>query len=74
MGFLSRFFSKRAEWSFAQAEEAFAVSLRALQVDLYADLRNIYSLQMDGEVAGALAAQVVNFLKGEDKWRNSSRF
>jgi hypothetical protein len=66
MGFLSRFFLKRAEWSFAQAEEAFAVSLRALQLDLVADLCNIYSLQMDVEVVRTLAAQVVNFLKGED--------
>jgi hypothetical protein len=66
MGFLSRFFPKRAEYSFAQVEEAFAVSLRALNVDLWADLCNIYSLQMDGEMARTLAAQVVNFLKCED--------
>lgn len=48
------------------AEELFDTCLRAIQVDLYADLKNIYSSQMDGEAAGALAAQVVNFLKGED--------
>jgi len=66
MGLLSRLFLKRAEWSFAQAEEAFTVSLRAIQVDLYADLKNIYSSQMDSDAAGTLAAQVVNFLKGED--------
>lgn len=66
MGFLSRIFPKRAEWSFEQAAESFDVSLRALQVDLFADLCNIYSLQVDGEMANALAAGVVNFLKGED--------
>lgn len=66
MGFLSRFFLKRAEPSLGDLDEAFAVSLRALQVDLFADLCNIYSLQVDGEVANALAAGVVNFLKGED--------
>jgi hypothetical protein len=66
MGLLSRLFLKRAEPSLARAEEAFAVSLRALQLDLCADLEHIYSSQMDGEVARTLAAQVVNFLKGED--------
>src|SRR5271157_5954999 len=59
MGLLSRFFLKRAERSFATC-------LRAIQVDLFADLSNIYSSQMEGEAASALAAQVVNFLKGED--------
>ena len=49
------------------AQQLFATCLRAIQVDLYADLRNIYSSQMDSEAASALAAQVVNFLKGEDK-------
>src|ERR1035441_2405766 len=48
------------------AQQLFATCLRAIQVDLYADLRNIYSSQMDSEAASALAAQVVNFLKGED--------
>jgi hypothetical protein len=66
MGLLSRLFLKRGEWSFAQAEEAFAVSLRTLQVDLATDICNVYSSQMDHKVARALAAQVVNFLKGED--------
>jgi hypothetical protein len=59
MGLLSRFFLKRAERSFETC-------LRLIQVDLCADLRNIYSSQMDGEAARTLAAQVVNFLKGED--------
>jgi len=59
MGFLSRFFLKRAERDFARC-------LRVLQVDLFADLGNIYSSQMEHEAADALAAQVVNFLKGED--------
>jgi hypothetical protein len=59
MGFLSRFFLKRAE-------RDFAMSLRLLQVDLFSDLSNIYSSQMEHEAADALAAGVVNFLKGED--------
>lgn len=48
------------------AEQLFATCLRLIQVDLYSDLRTTYSSQMDGEAASALAAQVVNFLKGED--------
>jgi hypothetical protein len=59
MGLLSRFFLKRAERSFETC-------LRAIQVDLFTDLHNIYSTQMDRDAAGILAAQVVNFLKGED--------
>jgi hypothetical protein len=59
MGLLSRFFFKRAERSFETC-------LRAIQVDLFADLSSIYSSQMEGEAAKTLAAQVVNFLKGED--------
>ena len=59
MGFLSRFFLKRAERSFETC-------LRLTQVALCDDLRDIYSSQMDGEAASTLAAQVVNFLKGED--------
>ncbi len=66
MGFFSRFFLKRSQLSLAQAEEAFAVSLRALQVDLFTDLSNIYFSQMDGNAAKALAAQVANYLKGAD--------
>jgi hypothetical protein len=65
MGLLSRLFLKREEPSFAQAEESFAKCLRALQVDLFVDLSNIYSSQMDGDAAKTLAAQVANFLKGE---------
>ncbi len=64
MGFLSRFFHKSSDMETTQ--QLFATCLRAIQVDLYADLRNIYSSQMDGKAASALAAQVVNFLKGED--------
>ena len=64
MGFLSRFFHKSCDMETAQ--RLFAACLRAIQVDLFADLRNIYSSQMDGEAARTLAAQVVNFLKGED--------
>jgi|NGEPerStandDraft_6_1074524.scaffolds.fasta_scaffold27448_2 TPR repeat protein len=59
MGFLSRFFLKRAERSFETC-------LRVIQIDLAEDLCNIYSSQMDHKAARTLAAQVVNFLKGED--------
>jgi hypothetical protein len=64
MGFLSRFFRKSCDMETAQ--QLFATCLRAIEVDLYADLDKVYSSQMDREVAGTLAAQVVNFLKGED--------
>src|ERR1039458_5538518 len=59
MGFLSRFFLNRAKRSFEMC-------LRVIQIDLAEDLCNIYSSQMDNKVARTLAAQVVNFLKGED--------
>jgi len=70
MGILSRFF-KPAESSINdldlnKLDEYLAMSLRAMKVDLFADISNIYSLQMDGNTAKALAAQVVNFLMGED--------
>jgi hypothetical protein len=48
------------------AQQLFATCLRAIQVDLYADLRTTYCSQMGDEAARTLAAQVVNFLKGED--------
>ena len=66
MGLLSRFFQKRAERSLDNLDENFTMCLRALQVDLCADLSNIYTSQMDGNAGRALAAQVVNFLMGED--------
>ena len=71
MGLLSRFFLKRAEREYNQRSlddlnKDFAECLRALQVDLFADLSNIYSSQMDGNAAKTLAAQVANFLKGAD--------
>jgi hypothetical protein len=66
MGILSRFFLKRAEPAVNDLDENFSTCLRALQVDLFADLRNIYSSQMEREIAATLAAQVANFLKGED--------
>ena len=66
MGVLSRFFLKRAEPSLGDLDENFAMCLRALQVDLFADLSKIYSSQMGCEVANTLAAQVANFLKGAD--------
>ena len=59
MGLLSRFFLKRAERSFETC-------LRVIQIDLAEDLCNIYSSQMDHKAARTLAAQIVNFLKGED--------
>jgi hypothetical protein len=59
MGFLSRFLLKRAERSFATWSDA-------VRVDLAEDLCNIYSSQMDRKAARTLAAQVVNFLTGED--------
>ena len=71
MGLFSRFFLKRAERkynlrSLDDLNEDFAECLRALQVDLFEDLSNIYSLQMETNAAKALAAQVANFLKGAD--------
>ena len=71
MGLLSRFFLKRAEREYNQRslddlDKDFAECLRALQVDLFEDLSNIYSLQMETNAAKALAAQVANFLKGAD--------
>jgi hypothetical protein len=66
MGLLSRFFLKRAQPSLDDLDKAISMSLRAIKVDLFADLSNIYALQMDGQVARALAAQVSNFLTGED--------
>jgi len=66
MGLLSRLFGKRAEPSLEEVDEVVSVSLRALKVDLFADLSNIYSSQMDGDAAKTLAAQVANFLMGED--------
>ncbi|MGA3332526.1 MAG: hypothetical protein ABSC62_00035 [Terracidiphilus sp.] len=72
MGFLSRFLLKRAERSrlnrldLDDLDEVFVTCLRLMQVDLCEELHNIYSSQMDGKVARTLAAQVVNFLKGED--------
>jgi len=66
MGLLSRLFLKRAEPSLDELDKCLVECLRLLNIDLFTDLSDIYSLQMDGEVARTLAAQVVNFLKGED--------
>jgi hypothetical protein len=66
MGFLSRFFLKRAEPSLHEVDEVFAMCLRQIKVILYEYVSNIYSSQMDGEAAKTLAAQVVDFLMGED--------
>ena len=59
MGFLSRFFLK-------PTEKLFTTCLRVVQVDLYSDLYTTYRSEMNDEAAKVLAAQVVNFLKGED--------
>jgi hypothetical protein len=66
MGFLSRFFHKRPEPSLDDLDDNFAMCLRLMKVDLCEDVRNIYSSQMDDKAARTLAAQVVNFLMGED--------
>ena len=66
MGLLSRLFGKRAEPSLDQVDEIVSTSLRLLRVDLFADLENIYSSEMECETARTLAAQVVNLLMGED--------
>ena len=66
MGLLSRFFLKRSEPPLGDLDQNFAMCLRALRVDLFADLKNIYSSQMEREVAKALAAQVANLLLGAD--------
>lgn len=66
MGFLSRLFLKRSEPSLDELDDNFVVCLRLMKVDLANDICNIYSSQMDHKEARTLAAQVVNFLMGED--------
>ena len=66
MGLLSRLFGKRAEPSLDEVDEVVSTSLRLLKVDLCVDLESIYSSQMERETARTLAAQVANFLTGED--------
>jgi hypothetical protein len=66
MGFLSRFITKRAKPALDDLDKNFALCLRLMKLDLFTDVSNIYSSQMDHSVARALAAQVVNFLFGED--------
>jgi hypothetical protein len=66
MGFLSRLFAKRAEPSPEDLDENFAMCLRLMKIDLADDICNIYSSQIDHKEARVLAAQVVNFLMGED--------
>lgn len=46
--------------------EFFEQGLRYVQVTLFVMLKSRYSAEMDGESASVLAAQVVNYLKGED--------
>lgn len=66
MGLLSRLFLKRAEPSLDELDKVVSMSLRLLKIDLCEDLSNIYSSKMEYEAARTLAAQVVNFLMGED--------
>jgi len=66
MGLLSRLFLKREEPSLEEVDELVSVSVRLLRLDLFADLEQLYSSQMEGETARTLAAQVANFLMGED--------
>lgn len=66
MGLLSRLFGKLAKPSLDEVDEVVSKSLRLLKVDLFADLENIYCSQMECETARTLAAQVANFLMGED--------
>lgn len=66
MGLLSRLFAKRSEPSLGEMDEAFTLCLRLLKVDLANDICNVYSAQMDHQDARGLAAQVTNFLMGED--------
>lgn len=66
MGILSRLFPKRVERSIEDLDEDFAKCLDLIKVDLCEDVRNIFSSQMDGKEVRILAAQVVNFLMGED--------
>jgi hypothetical protein len=44
----------------------FNEQLRKVRVLLYVDLRAHYSKEMDGELAGVLAAQAVNYLLADD--------
>jgi hypothetical protein len=73
MGLLSRFFTNRTkqdqsfnELDLNKLDEYLSMCIRAMKVDLCADLNNIYSSQMENKLARTLAAQVVNFLMGED--------
>src|SRR5712692_2871990 len=56
-------FKKKAENALIHS---FEMGLRMMQVSLYKKLQSEYSPTMAGEPAGVLAAQVVNYLKGED--------
>jgi hypothetical protein len=58
-------------WPFRKAIEkrlirSFETGLRLIQVSLYTRLQSQYSAAMPKESAKVLAAQVVNYLKGED--------
>jgi hypothetical protein len=58
-------------WPFKKTGErrivlSFEMGLRLIQVSLFTTLRAQYSLTMAQESASVLAAQVVNYLKGED--------
>ncbi|MGB9459023.1 MAG: hypothetical protein WCB12_23470 [Bryobacteraceae bacterium] len=58
-------------WPFKKTIErrlirSFEAGLRLIQVSLFTRLRSQYLMTMDKDVASTLAAQVVNYLKGED--------
>jgi hypothetical protein len=55
-----------AEETLETTLQLFDSALRLVQVDLFAELREHYRVNMDEEKASTLAAQVVNYLKGED--------
>jgi hypothetical protein len=59
MGFFSNLFLRPTVRSFQTA-------VRSVQVALFADLLEQYRSEMDEDGAATLAAQVVNYLKGED--------
>jgi hypothetical protein len=58
-------------WPFKRTAEkrliqSFETGLRLIQVSLFTRLRSQYLATMDEEAAATLAAQVVNYLKGDD--------
>lgn len=52
--------------NYKQMVRTFNDQLRIIRILLFADLRDEYSHEYDSETSGRLAAQVVNYLQGED--------